>query len=294
MNETVIYKNSMNAVAFPKLTAIEYDILYSILYKVKNRKDEVIEMSFGEVADLMNWKGKLRTKKLATSIRSMNKKLLEANFLICLDDKGKETLQAPLFYGFRTSEEDMSLKIQVNPIFVDLFNDLKANYTKLELATVTSFKSKYSKRLYAQLRQYRHSGWWQIDIDEFKNLLDIPKSYAVGSIIRDVINPAIEEIEPYFGVLVMEPQFEVRNHTRGKRPIKSFRFEFTPEPKNQLQTLEEEKPKQQKRVEYTCPQCGQKLHWIKGKKGDFLGHDRGSKCRATYQSFAEIKGFKEK
>ena len=54
MNETVIYKNSMNAVAFPKLTAIEYDILYSILYKVKNRKDEVIEMSFGVVANLIS------------------------------------------------------------------------------------------------------------------------------------------------------------------------------------------------------------------------------------------------
>lgn len=288
-NRVVLYKNSLNNVAFPKLTAKEYDVMYSIFYKVKNKKSSTVEISFEELANLAAWQGELRVNRFANVVWNMNQKLLQINFLIALDDKARVTSQQPLFYEFKTDRDRQVLTVSVNPIFIELFNNLE-NYTKLELAAVTSFRSKYSKRLYAQLRQYVHgAGWWQVDLAEFRKLLDIPKSYPVGSIIRDIIEPAITEIEPYMGIVVFEPIYEIRNHTRGRKPVTGFKFEFTPEKKHNTTT---DKPKA-KREEYTCPVCGEKLHLIKGKKGDFWGHDKETKCRKTYQSIAEIKGFKE-
>lgn len=287
-NAMVIYKNSMNAVAFPRLNAREYDILYSVLYKIHNKNDDVVKIDFEELAELSQWQGELRTKKFATIIRSTNKKLLEANFMIALDDEAKVTSQQPLFYEFKTDENEKVVSVQLNPTFVELFNALQQDYTNLELATVTSFESKYSKRLYAQLRQFRRTGWWQVSVEELRRLLDVPKSYPTGSLMRDVINPAIEEIEPAFGVLVVEPIYEVRNHTRGRKPIKAFRFDFSRE--EALPQVDLPKQKQEK---YKCPECGEFVHWIDGRNGRFLGHDATSKCRRTYQSVAEVKGFYE-
>lgn len=288
-NEMVIYKNSMNAVAFPRLNAREHDILYSVLYKVHNKGDSVIDMSFSELAELSQWKGELRTKKFAAVVRSTNKKLLEANFMIALDDECRVTSQQPLFYEFRTDEDAQTLTVQVNPTFVELFNELNQNYTNLELAAVTSFESKYSKRLYAQLRQFRRTGWWQVEIDELRRLLDIPKSYSMGNLMKDAIEPAIKEIESYTGdIISIEPIYEIKNHTRGRKPIKAFRFDFTPE-----RGMKSEPTAKKDREEYTCPECGEKVHWISGKNGKFLGHDKGSKCRCTYQSIADIKGYSE-
>lgn len=287
-NEMVIYKNSMNAVAFPRLNSREYDILYSVLYKIHNKDDSIVRISFEELAELAQWKGELRTKKFATLVRSTNKKLLEANFMIALDDAGKVTSQQPLFYEFKTDENEKIVSVQLNPTFTELFNRLQQDYTNLELATVNGYESKYSKRLYAQLRQYRKTGWWQVEVEELRRLLDVPKSYPTGSLMRDIINPAIDEIEPAFGILVVEPIYEVRNHTRGRKPIKSFRFEFTPEKR-----VEKSEKKESRREEYTCPECGEKVHWIEGKYGKFLGHEKGSECRNTYQSVADLKGYKE-
>lgn len=288
-NEMVIYKNSMNAVAFPRLNAREHDILYSVLYKVHNKGDSVIDMSFSELANLSQWKGELRTKKFAEVVRSTNKKLLEANFMIALDDECRVTSQQPLFYEFKTDEDNQTLTVQVNPTFVELFNELNQNYTNLELAAVTSFESKYSKRLYAQLRQFRRTGWWQVEIDELRRLLDIPKSYSMGNLMKDAIEPAIKEIESYTGdIISVEPIYEIKNHARGRKPIKAFRFDFTPEMK-----VEPAREIKKDREEYTCPECGEKVHWINGKNGKFLGHDKGSKCRCTYQSVADIKGYSE-
>lgn len=286
-NKMVIYKNSMNAVAFPKLNAKEYDVLYSLLYKVHNQGSNIINITFGELAQLANWEDDFRNSKFARTVISMNKKLLEANFTLALDDEAQVISQQPLFYEFKTDKLNHTVKVQVNPTFVELFNELKQNYTNLELAAVTSFSSKYSKRLYAQLRQYRRTGWWQVEVEELKILLDVPKSYAYGNLVKDAIKPAIKEIEPYLGgILTFEPIYEVRDHTRGRKPVKALRFDFEAEKKPE----EIEKPK---REEYTCPVCGEKLHLIEGKKGDFWGHDKKTKCRKTYQSIAEIKGYKE-
>ena len=291
-NEMVIYKNSMNAVAFPRLNAREYDILYSVLYKVHNKGCDTVNVNFEELANLSNWQGELRVSRFADVVRSTNKKLLQANFMIALDDDAKVTSQQPLFYEFKTDENDQVLTVQVNPTFVELFNELNQNYTNLELTAVTSFESKYSKRLYAQLRQYRRSGWWQVEVAELRRLLDIPKSYSMGNLMKDAIEPAIKEIEEYTkDIISCEPIYEVRNHTRGRKPIKAFRFDFTKEvPLAKVNNQSEHEVKQEK---YKCPECGEFVHWIDGKNGRFLGHDSNSKCRCTYQSVAEVKGFSE-
>ena len=231
MNEMVIYKNSVNAVAFPRLTGVEYDILYAILYKIRDKESNVVSITFEEMETLTEWS---KPSRLAASIRSTNKKLLGANFMIALDDEGKVTSQEPLFLRFKTDENKKILEVQVNPTFVDLFNRLGQYYTSMELKAVTSFQSKYSKRLYAQLRQFRRTGWWQVDVAELRRLLDVPESFSMGMFVKKVLSPACEEISKYTrSIVTFSPIYEIRTHKQGRRPIKAFRFDFTKEVKEE-------------------------------------------------------------
>ena len=229
MNEMVIYKNSVNAVAFPRLNGVEYDILYALLYKIRDKESNVVSITFEEIETLTEWS---KPSRLAASIRSTNKKLLGANFMIALDDEGKVTSQEPLFLRFKTDENKRILEVQVNPTFVDLFNRLGQYYTSVELKAVTSFQSKYSKRLYAQLRQFRRTGWWQVDVTELRRLLDVPESFSMGMFVKKVLTPACEEISKYTkNIVTFSPIYEIRSHKQGRRPIRAFRFDFTKEVK---------------------------------------------------------------
>ena len=139
-------------------------------------------------------------------------------------------------------------------------------------------------------------------IEQLEYVLEIArqKSFSMAAnhlhISQQSLSQSIKNLEQELGVELFARTNRGAHQTKEGELVVDFSREMLSrygQLREQLQDLGQ-KPKQQKRVEYTCPQCGQKLHWIKGKKGDFLGHDRGSKCRATYQSFAEIKGYKEK
>ncbi len=42
--------------------------------------------------------------------------------------------------------------------------------------------------MFRLLKQYKHTGYLKIHIDDFKNRLDIPKSYRMTDINKNVLN----------------------------------------------------------------------------------------------------------
>lgn len=74
---------------------------------------------------------------------------------------------------------------------------LKEQFTKYNLFTVTSFKSAYSVRIYMLLKQYESIGKREFELDEFKEILGIEgKSYDNFKSFRQwVLNQAKKEFE---------------------------------------------------------------------------------------------------
>lgn len=56
----------------------------------------------------------------------------------------------------------------------------------------------------------------------------IPKSYSQSLINARIVNPSVEELQPYFKNLRVKKEYA---KTKGN-PLKSYIFTFTPEPKD--------------------------------------------------------------
>ena len=65
-------------------------------------------------------------------------------------------------------------------------NSIGTNFTRFELENVTKLTSGYSKELYRQLMQHRdgktRKGAWFVKVEDFREVLAIPKSYKMSAI----------------------------------------------------------------------------------------------------------------
>ncbi|MDO5650237.1 MAG: replication initiation protein, partial [Gallicola sp.] len=121
-------------------------------------------------------------------------------------------------------------------------------FTRYELAEFAELKSKYAKNLYRLLKQFRHSGLLVKTTEDFRTLMDIPKSYQPINIDKRVIEPAMTELTPLFKDLT----FTKRRAKRYNR-ITHYEFKFEPEPR----TNEDFQAKDPEEVQKAF--CGQEI-----------------------------------
>ena len=55
--------------------------------------------------------------------------------------------------------------------------------------------------MFRLLKQYKHTGYFKIQIDDFRERLDIPKSYRMTHINQKVLTPIIKELSMIFNNL---------------------------------------------------------------------------------------------
>ncbi|MDK8605649.1 RepB family plasmid replication initiator protein, partial [Staphylococcus aureus] len=94
------------------------------------------------------------------------------------------------------------------------------NFTKFELREMTHLKSTYSKNMFRLLKQYKHTGYMKIKIEDFRERLDIPESYRMSNINQFVLTPIIKELSPIFNNLNI-------NKIKAKKGRKIEWLEFT-------------------------------------------------------------------
>ena len=76
--------------------------------------------------------------------------------------------------------------------------------------------------LYRLLKQFRSTGEYHVKVDELRKLLGCPESYSNKYLMRDIITPAIAELQKDFPTLTCEA---VRARTKG-RPVTGYHFMF--------------------------------------------------------------------
>ena len=287
--EMVKYHNQLSDLALRNFNAAELDILMAICNRMRNKKTEIFKFDFTELRQLTKSKER-HDKRFADSIRKTNKKLLELNIMLQDDENPGTTVQFALFKRFRTSEERQTLEVSVNEEFAFVLNALSENFTRFELEEFVELKSSYSKACYRQLKRYRDTGWWQVDIADFRRLLDVPKSYKTNDVTTFVLKPIEEEIPKLFDNLSIK---KIRGTGRGK-PIKSLYFSFS----KQIDILtSEERKDNYKKTGIKCPCCGEPLveKSINGAVAwcHVDGWKEDAKCNKIFNSIAEIKGIEE-
>lgn len=96
-------------------------------------------------------------------------------------DDGNIIKRYLLFSGYEIDRSKEELKISINPELMDIINNLVSKkYTLFEHQEFVDIKSTYAKNCYWLLKQFRSTGFCKLHIDNFRNLLDIPKNYNMS------------------------------------------------------------------------------------------------------------------
>lgn len=287
MNEILNIHQDFVDLPLKKFNASEIDILMAICYKCQDKECNEVTLNLDDIKKLADYKAK-DEKQFLKSVDKTNEKLLSLNFKI-----GNERVfsRFVLFPQFDVNADKGTLKVKVNEPFAYILNDLNF-YTSLELQESSSLKSGYSKQIYKKLKRFKTTGIWIVKIDDFKEYLDIPKSYRVTNIDQFVINPTLEELSPYFEGLKVTKQYKKSSSGKGRPSVVGYEFTFK-------QQLQKEKPALSdnfKRTGRICSVCGRGFVEIptNDKSRVFFGHTNFDReetgCDLIYKTISELDG----
>ena len=164
-----------------------------------------------------------RSDRFIGDIEGVYDKLIQLNIKI---GTPTEFTKFVLFTEYTVSAEKETVTVQTNNKFKDILNNIFGNFTKFELEEFTSLRSSYSKTAYRLLKQFRQSGYYIVHIDEFKRLFDIPSSYRMSDIDRQILNQIISELSDFFKNLRIN---KLKGRGKRKRFIEHIEFKFEPE-----------------------------------------------------------------
>lgn len=237
VNEIVKYGNEMNMVPFRKFTANEMNLFFSIVSRMRDKGTDIITFSWDELRYLSKYKP-TSTQRFVDDLNSTYKKMLQLSYGSNYIANNKLTISHfVLFTGFDItagisddgSEIDIEsgkVEVTVNPKLQHVLNDLES-WTRYSLEEFINLKSTYSKTMFRLLKQYRTTGIYRVKIDDFRELLDVPKSYQVGQIDQKILKPIKEELSEVFSNLKV---MKKKSNRRGNKVL-GYTFTFTPESK---------------------------------------------------------------
>ncbi|CZE51574.1 replication initiation protein [Campylobacter geochelonis] len=231
MNEVVKYHNDLNNITLSGLTENQINILFTLFAKVENQSTDILKFPIDKIIELS---GISTTNKeyLETTIFSQFDKL--QNLKIRYDDD-EGTAQETIFPRVHIDKKREFLSVRVSQAFAYIFNGLMNNFTRFELAEFVNLNGKYTKTIYRLLKQYRSTGIFKIEFEKFKEILDIPKSYATRDIEKQILKPAVAELSTERS-LFDQKRTPFKNlsykktKTKGKgNKVTGIEFTFTPE-----------------------------------------------------------------
>lgn len=216
----VKYDNALNSIPLGKLTSREKDLFFSICVKAKNQGTNIIEITYDELREMSNYTTGSKDAMFNDLIEAYDKlKALDIKY-----EKDGKFIGVPfnMFEIYIVDGNNEKLTIQVSEHFKYILNDWELGFfTTFELQEFVTLRGRYTRDLYRLLKQYKSTGMYIVKVKEFRELLDIPKSFKMSKIDSRVLKPSIRELEPYFEDLKVE-KIKAK---KGNR-IETFKFTF--------------------------------------------------------------------
>lgn len=251
MLDLVKYHNNLNSVVFGKFTANEMNLFFSIISQVRDKGDDAIKFTWNELRDLSRYKP-THIDRFVNDLDKTYKKMLELNYGQTFVEKNRISYNRfVLFTSFNITceaddEGDIDIStglvtLKINPELRHILNDLE-QWTQYSLEDFVKLKSTYSKTVFRLLKQFRTTGYLKLSIEEFKEQLNIPKSYRMTHINKKVIDVVEKELRPHFPNLKIN---KIKARKRGA-PVTAIEFIFSAEKTREFKNYSAEKQNDQK------------------------------------------------
>ena len=238
MNEVVKYNNNFNNISLRNFNANELDILMAICSRMKEKGEEEIVFHFDKLKKLI----KYSDNTPATFIKDLEStydKLISIKFKV-----GDERcfIKFVLFTRYSINADEKIVNIAVNKEFAWILNELNVTFTAFELKEFISLKSSYAKEFYRRMKQFKSTGKWNISLEGFKRIMDVPVNYRMCDIDVWVLKPIQKELGDKFKLKVKKIYSK---KSRGRPSVSGFEFTFS---KEKYQAEETSKMKNRKEI----------------------------------------------
>ena len=231
MKKLTRYHNELNTVPMRTWTPEEQNFFFAIITQVRDEGSRVVRFSKSDLLELADYTQE-HNKRLHTTIRELKKKVNTISYTEYTKDPGTGFNKEETFYlfdrfSFEWSDDYsyVAAEVQVSEHFQYVVNKLEANFTQFELKQFTGIRSTYAKEMFKKLKQWRTIGKKEYQVDEFREMLQIPKSYRAKDVTKVVLTPIQEELSTYFPGLTITP---VKARTKGN-PITAYTFTWQAE-----------------------------------------------------------------
>ena len=262
MQDIVKFHNDLNKVKLPSLTEQEQNIFFGIISKIKTKGEGKIgrvtiistpnQISYSKETikftpqELLEFSTEnLTNKALGDLLTTLREKIFKADFTMLIEKDDEDLIGKVIINLFETfallypkndTEYNNLLRVEmtIHPYFAYLVNELRADFTRFELAEFIALSGKYTKTLYRLLKQFRQTGWAEWDFKEFKDLLDIPEDYEMCNIDQRILKPAIKELTQErnlfdFGKRIPFKDLKYTKIKKGGNKVTAIRFEWKKE-----------------------------------------------------------------
>ena len=224
-----------------KLSPLAIKFISVIISNLK-RSDDINEEYVLKVKDFKELTGQ-KTKRIYELIDEALNDLLKNPLTIPLGDEKNSILKANWVSGAVYNEGEV--RFMIYPKLRPFLLEVKEKFLKYKLENILPLKSSYVIRLYEILKdwfelnnRYGNKTEKIISVDEFREVLEIPRSYQYSSHIKKLIlKKAQSEFETYTDIVFdFEEIKSGRKITHLKFLIKPNPKKVKPKPKLQTQT----------------------------------------------------------
>ena len=235
MNEIVKYRNELNKVALRNFKSKELDLFIAIISRMRDKEEEVT-FSFDYLKNLIQYETSNSIETFHKELKSMYNKLIKCVYGWENED---EIVRFVLFTEYTIDKKNKTVKVGVNKKYSWVLNAITDGlFTRFELEEFVRLKSSYTKEFYRRMKQFRSTGFWSVNLDEFKRLMDIPVNYRMCDIDVKVLKPIQKELKEKYGLKI---QKTYNTKGRGRPAVSGFIFTFLKEEPQSRKEIKEEK-----------------------------------------------------
>lgn len=198
MNEVVKYNNNFNNISLRNFNANELDILMAICSRMKEKGEEEITFQFDKLKKLINYSDNT-SATFVKDLESTYDKLISIKLKV---GDERRFIKFVLFTRYSVDVDEKTVDIAVNKEFAWVLNELNVTFTAFELKEFISLKSSYAKEFYRRMKQFKSTGKWNISLEDFKRIMDVPVNYRMCDIDVWVLKPIQKELGDKFKLKV--------------------------------------------------------------------------------------------
>jgi plasmid replication initiation protein len=189
----------MNLVNFNHFTEVEFNIFFAVCQQMRDKNLSEVELSFSKLRELTNYSDR-SIPRFVADLKKTYIKLLNSTLGIQKDEY--TYIGFVLFTKFEINTKTQIVSIRTNQEFEYVLNAVTSNFTRFELEQFVSLSKINSKTIYRMLKQFRMTGIWSIEYQEFLEMLNIAHWETTNK--TKEFKRIVKDLEPFFKNLVVE------------------------------------------------------------------------------------------